>query len=173
MTAPADMQGLILAVHPHRQGLGWVLFEGPLAPADWGIVRPGKDKNARCFAKVERLIARYEPDVVVLEQFERRPARRTARIKDLCAAILHLAATRGIETRVYSRTVIRTCFSHLGARTRYEIAKTIAVHIDVFRHRLPPPRKPWQAEDCRQSLFDAAALALTHFAVRGDHPLAP
>jgi len=33
----------------------------------------------------------------------------------------------------------------------------------AFRDRLPPLRKAWMSQDPRISVFDAAALALTHF----------
>jgi hypothetical protein len=63
--------------------------------------------------------------------------------------------------------VIRTVFASVGASTRYEIAQVISQHIDVFSHRMPRKRKPWESEDARQSIFDAAALAMTYFAVTG------
>lgn len=174
MTATPSLQGLVLAVHPYSRGFGWVLFEGPLAPADWGIVEIKNDRNARCLDRIAKIVGQYEPAVLVIEQFDRRPARRGARVKQLCAAIVHLAATRGVGLSIYSRAVIRTCFKSVGARTRHEIAKTIALHIDALRRHLPPTRRAWQSEDCRQSLFDAAALAMTHFAVSGSPPaLAP
>lgn len=168
MTVSPLLQSLVMAVHPHSRGFGWVLFEGPIAPADWGIVEVKSDKNARCLARIEEIISRYEPSVLVLEQFDRRPARRGARVKELCNAIVQLCANRGVEHCVYNRAVIRMCFATVGAHTRSEIAKAIALHIHAFQKHLPPTRRPWQSEDCRQSLFDAAALAMTHFAVKAD-----
>lgn len=173
MTTAPPLQGLVLAVHPYSRGFGWVLFKGPIAPADWGVVEIKTDRNARCLARIEEIMRRYEPSVLVLEQFDRRPARRGVRVKALCAAIVHLAANRGVELSVYSRAVIRTCFVSVGAQTRYEIAKAIALHIDAFRRHLPPTRRAWQSEDCRQCLFDAGALAMTHFAVTGSGPPSP
>ncbi len=166
MTASPNHQNLVMAVHPNSRGFGWVLFEGPIAPADWGIVEVKMDKNSRCLARLEQIISRYEPSVLVLEQFDCRPARRGIRVKELCAAMVHLCVNRGVEYCVYSRAVIRTCFMSVGARTRYEIAKAVALHIDALRRHLPPTRRSWESEDRRQSLFDAAALAMTHFAVK-------
>jgi hypothetical protein len=51
----------------------------------------------------------------------------------------------------------------LSAVTRYARAQFIASHIPVFRPLLPPPRKIWNSEDARMSIFDAAALVLTFF----------
>ncbi len=167
-------QGLVLAVHPTSRGFGWVLFESPLSPIDWGMASAKTGRNARLMARFERLLSRYEPLVLVLEQFEGRPSQRRERVQHLCRAMIHLAHTRGIGASVYSRAAINTCFASIGATTRREIALAVAQHIEVFRRRLPPEQKPWIGEDARHSLFDAAALAITHFAVRGgrsaEHP---
>ena len=162
----AKKQGLVLAVHPTARGVGWALFESPLAPLDWAVVR--SNDNAKCLARVGQIIERHLPVAIILEQFERGPSRRADRIQRLCRAVVHLADNRGIETRVYSRAAIRTCFVSVGAVTRYEIAQAIAMHIDAFRHRLPPVRKSWMSEDARLSIFNAAALAITHFALVGE-----
>ncbi len=168
MTAAATKQkGLVLAVHPTSRGFGWVLFEGPLAPVDWGLASAKKGRNARLMARFERLLKRYEPAVLVLEEFDGSITKRVDRIQHLCRAMIHLAASKGLETPVYRRAVINTCFASIGAVTRFEVAQAIAQHIDAFSHRLPRKRRPWDREDPRQSLFDAAALALTYFAVTG------
>lgn len=161
----SSLHGLVLAIHPYRRGFGWVIFESPLSPVDWGVTNVSSDYHVRCLFRVERIIERYEPGVVLLEQFASFPSRRHTRIQKFCRGILQLAATRGIETRVYSRAAIRTCLGTLGASTRYEIAQVVAMHIEVFRQHLPPVRKAWLPEHPRQAMFDAAALAITHFTV--------
>ncbi len=167
MSAPAPYKGLILGVHPTARGFGWTLFESPLSPVDWGNASAKSGRNARLLARFERLLKRYEPTVLVLETFDELGAERATRIQDLCRNMRHLAACKGMETPVYSRAVIRTVFAGVGAKTRFEIAQAIATRVDALSHRLPPYRKPWMPEDPRQSLFDAAALTLTYFAVMG------
>lgn len=161
------VQGPVIAVHPTSRGFGWVVFEGREAPVDWGSASAKPRRNARLMARFERLLNRYTPSALVLEAFEGPTTRRVDRIQRLCRAMMHLAASRGMETPVYTREVVRTCFASVGAVTRYEIAQCIAQHIPVFRRRLPRERKPWMNEDSRQSLFDAAALAVTYFTVKG------
>ena len=160
-------QGLVLAIHPTSKGFGWALFESPLAPVDWGLTRMTAKRNGRVIDRFEKLLNRYEPKVVVFEEFSEHPARRTKRIRELCHQMIVLAGQRGIYTPVYSRETIRDCFASSGARTRREIALSISEQIEVFRHRLPRERRRWDSEDVRQSLFDAVALALTYFAVNG------
>jgi hypothetical protein len=160
-------QGLVLAVHPTSRGFGWVLFESPLIPVDWGLASVKARRSARSLVRFERLLNRYAPKVVVFEQFDDHPARRASRIRELYRQMIAVAGSRGTYTPVYSRETIRECFESSGATTRHDIALSIAEQIEVFRRRLPRERKRWDSEDVRQSLFDAAALALTYFAVNG------
>src|SRR5262249_28679352 len=143
MATPPSQLGLVLAVHPTSRGFGWVLFEGPLSPVDWGNASAKKGRNARLLARFERILKRYEPAVLVLEAFERSESKRSERVQHLCRSIMHLAACKGMDTPVFARAVVRTCFASIGASTRYEIAQAIAQRLDAFNHRLPRYRKPW------------------------------
>ena len=163
MTAATLPPGLTLAIHPFSRGFGWAAFEGPFTPYDWGLSTARRDKNAVCLRKIEKLIARLQPQTLVLEAFERRISARPARTARLCRAIVSLAADRGLEVALYSRVDVQAAFAPLGARTRDEIAAAVARHVDALRHRIPRARdKPWLWEDPRMALFSAAALILTH-----------
>lgn len=153
----------VLGFHPTSRGFGWVLFEGPFAPVDWGLVSAGADKNASCLRRLARLLDRFAPAALVLEAYDRAVTRRAGRIADLCRAVERAADDRGVETAVYSRAEIRDAFSEVGARTRREIAEAVARHFEAFRHRLPRPRRPWESEDARSALFAAAAVVLAHY----------
>lgn len=157
-------QDLVLAIHPTARGFGWVCFESPLSPIDWGIASAKAGRNARLMVRFERLLSRYEPTIAVFEEFEQESARRSDRIRDLCRSMVHVAHIHSVETVVYSRSDVKTCFTTIGATTRYEIAQAIAQQIPAFRRRLPRQRRPWTSEDARQCLFDATAIAITHFA---------
>ena len=73
------------------------------------------------------------------------------------------AANQPVEVTIFKLRDIKTCFATVGARTRQEIAETVARQIDAFGHRMPKPRKPWQSESRRMPMFCAAALVLTHY----------
>lgn len=154
-------QSFILAAHPTTRGIGWTLFESPLSPVDWAVVR--SNDNAKCLERIEHLIERYAPEAIVLEESVIPGSRKPNRVQRLSLAVAKLAASRGVDVCQYTRVAVRTCFSSVGAQTRFEIAQAIATHIVAFRHRLPPLRKAWMSQDARLSIFDAAALALTHF----------
>ena len=62
---------LVLGVRPTRRSTGWALFESPLAPLDWGIIDVRIDKNVKSLAYIERLIDRYQPGILVIEELGR------------------------------------------------------------------------------------------------------
>jgi len=155
--------GLTFAVHATDRGFGYVAFEGPFTPYDWGNVFAKGDKNAVCLRKIEDLIERFAPETLLLEAFGKGTSLRSERIARLYRAIISLAATRSVNVVVYTRSDIRTAFRTVGAVTRQEIADAVARHVDAFGHQLPKPRKPWQSEDRRMALFNAGALVLTHY----------
>ncbi len=163
MTTTAPRSARVMALHPASQCFGWVVFEGPFAPHDWGVTYATGDKNASCLQKVEAMLARFQPDTLILETFERRLSSRSDRIARLGRAISALAADRGVDVAIYTRQDIRACFRSVGARSRQEIAEAVVRHIDALRPHLPSKRKSWNGEDYRMTLFSAAALALTHY----------
>lgn len=157
--------GLVVAVHPTSRGFGWVVFEGPVAPVDWGIATAKVNRSATSMRRFEALLTQYQPSVVVLEDFEGDGARRGARIQDLARSMSGLAANRDIEVVVYTRELVGKRVVGDVRTTRHTIAEAVAEFIPIFRFRMPRARELWQSEDPRQCLFDAAALAMTHFSV--------
>lgn len=160
----AHWNNLILAVHLTTRGLAYILFEGSLSPVDWGMkeVR-GPRKNARCLARFGRIIARYQPDALVMEDHSGKDSQRSARTRRLYQATEIIARSQGIDVFRYSRRQVRQCFEKVGATTKHEIAQAISQLIPALSHRMPPVRKPWMSEDSRMSLFDATSLAWTFY----------
>ena len=162
MRRNADALDIVLGIHPTDRGFGWVVFDA--SPIDWGTVdERSSDKNAHCLSRIRRLIRRYQPAVVVLEEFDALPARRAPRIRRLCRSIVSLAGANRSAVAIYSRAQVRATFVNAGARSRHEIAQSIAEQIEGFDGDVPPVRKPWLNEYPRMALFNAVALVLTHF----------
>lgn len=161
----AHPQNLVLALYPFSRGFAFVFFEDPTSPFEWGVkeIRE-KHKNTKTLDAIKKLIDRYRPEVLVIEDTTDGGSRRTSRIRKLYRMLVHFAEAEYIELHRCSKKEVRTCFASVGAGTKYEIAKAIATQIPAFAHRIPRFRKPWMSEDPRQSLFDAAALGLTYFA---------
>lgn len=159
----ATKRDLVMALYPSSTGMGWVAFEGPLSVFDWAIFTAKWDKNRKCLRKLDKLLQRLQPQVLVLEVFDGDKRRRACRIRKLCRKMMKVAAERGVHVEIYAREEVAACFAELGASTREEIAAAITRLVDGFEHRLPPRRRPWMSEDPRMALFNAAALALTHY----------
>jgi Holliday junction resolvasome RuvABC endonuclease subunit len=158
----------VLAVYPNTRGFAFVLFEGHLSPIDWGVKEMrGRRKHSRCVASIDKILDRYEPDILVLQDTSPTGTRRARRVTNLNAAVATLASGRAIPVYAYSREVVRSAFEDIGLPNKHSMAELIAKHIPAFERYVPPPRKPWMSEDARMGLFDAAALALVFFQKAG------
>lgn len=156
----------LIGLHCGAKGVGFVVFEGQ-SIYDWGTVIARGDKNAMSLRKLARLIDRFSPETLVLEQADS-IAGRAERILQLYQAIATLCQTRNIDVHLYPQFDIQRRFKTAGAATRQEIAEAVVRQIDVLAPRLPYPRKPWQSEARRMAIFSAAAVALTHLAQSKD-----
>jgi hypothetical protein len=76
--------------------------------------------------------------------------------------VVSLAAERGCEVEGFRRGDIEATFAGL-ARTRHEIAITVARQIPALEQHLPKKRSAWDSEDKRLAIFCAAAVVLTYF----------
>lgn len=155
----------VLSVFPTTKGFGYAVFEGPGEVVDWGVqlipIKALHEHNSRVSALVEW----YTPDVIVVENYAGQGSRRSARLRQQIQGIARMGKSRGIRIESYSRALIRQCFARFNARGKDAIARVIAREFPEMEPRLPPARRPWMSEDYRMGMFDAAALALTHFYV--------
>jgi hypothetical protein len=151
-----------LAISASPRGFAFVVFQSDATPFDWGIreIR-GSQKNPRSLAAVKKLSERYQPEAIVIEETGR-DSRRGGRIRALYRSIILLAERNNVRVARYTRAHVRATFDRENARTRPELAQAVAARIPAFAPKLPPLRKIWMSEDPRQSLFDAAALGITH-----------
>ena len=153
----------VLAVDPYYQGFSFAVLEGASSLIAWGMRKATEDKNARCLREIDKLMARYRPEVVALEDYASRRSHRSERVEELIAGIKALAAENGVPTRHFSRAEVREAFAPLGARTKDQIAAATAGRFPELALRLPPPRKFWKPEHYAMSLFDAMAWAWAFF----------
>ncbi len=163
MSESQNKQKRVLAIDPFIRGFGFIVFEGPKDPIDWGTKEAREKKNARCLTKISNLIETYLPDVIVVEDCTAKGSRRCPRVQRLIAGIGVLASKQGIKIHRYSRAKVRRVFSESGATTKHQIATTIAELLPELALQLPPFRKPWMPEDERMSIFDAASFAFTFY----------
>jgi len=157
--------GLVLAVHPTSHGFGWVLFEGPRGPVDWGIASAKKNRSAKCLVRFEQLLEQYEPSALILEKYDEDNSKRGERIRILAQTMKGFASNRDMDTAVYSRGEVNAAVAGHAKVSRHSVAQAVIGQLPILRARFPSSRKLWQSEDDRQCLFDAAALGITHYAL--------
>jgi Holliday junction resolvasome RuvABC endonuclease subunit len=158
-----------MAVDPTSRGFGFVIFEGPEHLIDWAVVEIKENREDQCLQRMVDLIARYQPDVLALEDPTGRGSRRCYRVQQFLGQVERIADEGAILTRRFSRSKVRRAFSDSGAKTKYEIATVIVRRFPELAPRLPRFRKPWMSEDDRMSIFDAASFGLTCFHFGGRH----
>jgi len=153
----------ILAIAPSTRGFGFAVLEGQEKLVDWGVKSIKKDKNIGAIAKVEEMIAHYQPDTIVLEDHSAKHSRRSARIQALSKRIIAVAKSRNVTVALFSREQVRRAFFADGQGTKHALAEILAVRFpQELGSRVPPKRRPWMSKDSRIDIFDAVALALLH-----------
>lgn len=151
----------VLAIYPTSRGFGFVMFEDPKTLSDWGLPRVPPADEPKILSRISTLLERHRPDVLVIESTHDPECRRGLRVRKLLKVIRDLAAQRRIPVEAFSRDAVRRAFAYAHALTKQQIATVIASQYPELAPRLPQPRKIWQSEDVRMSLFSSAALALT------------
>jgi len=150
-----------LAIAPSTRGFGYAILEGDTTLVDWGVKTVKADKNARTIAKVRQLVTKYEPTVIVIQDYAAKPCRRSDRIRALGAAIIALASECGLPIVLLSHQQIRKVFFGDGDGTKHEIAKILAARLpEELASRLPPSVNSGWSQDYRMDIFDAVGLAV-------------
>jgi len=153
----------IIAIDPITKGFGYAIFEQPFHLAAWGVAHVEGEKHTGAITQFEKLLADFRPDGVVLEDTAAPGSRRRHRVQQLIEALLALARERDLAVHSIPRSAVIDRFSSAEKRaTKYSIAKQLTIYFPELGAKLPPPRKPWQSEDERMSIFDALALATTY-----------
>jgi len=152
----------VLAVYPSSEGLGFALFQDENTALDWGIKTAVNNDNQIYLRKFIDLINFYEPDTVIIRDISasKTPSERIGRLIVLMG---RAARAHEVYPYYYSRNQILKRFERYGAKTKADIARIIGEHLPELTFYQPPVRKCWESENVRMSIFDAAALALTHF----------
>ncbi|MEQ1854888.1 MAG: hypothetical protein ABL963_00360 [Longimicrobiales bacterium] len=148
----------VLAVDPSTKGFGFAVLEGGKRLVDWGVARVWAQSDKEFLARVECLVERYRPAILVLEEVK--GGRRSVRTIRRLGLVAEHAIQSGLRLVQVPRSVVRAGLERYGS-TRHELATAIARRFPELEPLLPPPRKPWMSEDERMNVFDAVLLALT------------
>src|SRR5439155_27108136 len=87
----------VLAIDPSTRGFGFAIIEGPNRLIDWGVKETKVNKKIKALKLIDGLIDRYQPNLLVLEDYEGKGSRRCRRIQRLIDGISTLASKRNIR----------------------------------------------------------------------------
>ena len=147
-----------LAIDPTTSGFGFVLLEGSERLVDWGLGRLEKPKDSLFLKRIEKLLDRTAPQLLVLEDME--DSRRGERATAWARIAEKSAAKRGIRVETISRREVSEHFA-LSGKTRWEVGLAISRFFPELTPSLPKKRRIWESEDRRMTIFTAASFALT------------
>ena len=71
MSSPSYTKDIrVLAIDPSTRGFGFAVLEGPNRLIDWGVKETKTDKKRRTLKLIEDIIDRYQPRVIVVEDYK-------------------------------------------------------------------------------------------------------
>src|SRR5262249_25645520 len=142
------------------RGFGFVVLEKPDALIDWGL-RGGANRQIQTSVDAMLdLLKRYSPHIVAIEDCRIKSCRRGTRSRALLDQIAKVTA-RQVALRRISRQRLRKTFDLTSQMTKYDLAERVERQFPELEPFRPRRRKPWDSEDSRMSIFEAAALATT------------
>jgi hypothetical protein len=151
-----EMTNTILAIDPTSRGFAFAVLEAPAFLVDWGE-RITSAKAGDLLRKVDELLRRYEPDLLVIEDLAVPGARRRKRASKEIRSIELLALKRGLAAERISRLGVIDTFA--PGKSKFEMALRLAEIFPALGQRLPRKRKAWTTEDARMNIFDALGFA--------------
>jgi hypothetical protein len=146
----------ILAIDPTSRGFAFAVLEAPAFLVDWGE-RIVPAKSGGLLRKVDELLSRYEPALLVIENLAAPGSRRRKRASTEIRSIELLALKRGLMAERISRLSVTDAFAPV--KSKFEVALRLAEIFPVLAQRLPRKRKAWTTEDARMNIFDALGFA--------------
>lgn len=153
----------MMAVDPTFRGFAYVVLEGGEL-VDWGLAQITPVAPRPAARRVLRLLKRWEPELLVLEEPE--GSRRGRRARRIIDELAKLADRQNVAWCMVTRRQVHDAFG--DPPNKHQVALQVAERFPELRHRLPRPRQPWMSEDERMALFDAASFALTVLHASGE-----
>lgn len=158
--------GVTLAVAPVHSGFGYAVFENADVIMDWGVKQAHLKRQRDFLEKARMLMHMLQPSVLVIEDVQHESSLRSNKVKALIDKLAALAESKGVTVVRYSRHDMQTVFRRVGVHKKYDIARAVAKLVPELGPRMPRRRREGYSQDFSESIFEAAALALTHFAER-------
>lgn len=151
----------LLAIDPISRGFGYVVLESsPVTLLDWGVKHCGR-RTARVRTSINALLLQYRPTQLVLAAHDTaRSATRRLALSAWLRRIL-LACPDRCDVHQVTRANLIAFTRAAGIRTKADATRHCLLKFPELLRSIPPRRQPWQSEDSRHAVFDAAILAMS------------
>lgn len=164
MVEGTEPKSRVLSLEVRPTVVGFAVFDVSRQLMDYGrcTYRVPTDALSRTVAaRMSRLIERHQPSLVVTRQRAVRTVQARERVNTILRVVRREAGKRHTECRKVSSNAVRSLFASRGCTSKYGRAGLIARQFPQLSWKLPRKRKPWNREDSRMVIFDAAATVLT------------
>lgn len=152
-----------LSISPSTKGFGFAVMKDAKVLADWGTRRyTNKDhKTAQLLPKVEKLIARFKPGLLVLPDVSEKGSRRSPWVRKFSKQVMALALRHRVKSRLIPQEQLRQFFFAGKKGNKHARAQIVAERFpEELADLLPPERQTWMNEHHQMQMFDAVAVAL-------------
>jgi len=154
-----DFYQRVLSIYPTSTGFSFSYFEGPRELIDWGNCCYIENNNE----KLQKLIDTFEPKIIITEDKESINYKRSKKTSSKLSLIYKLAEENQIETRRYSRLMVKGVFECFEANNKYAIAILLSTWYQGLTKKLPPKPEIWMGQHYRMGLFDSISFAFAYF----------
>jgi hypothetical protein len=151
----------ILALDLRMRRFGYAVFEGPRRLLDSGAtsqVPSGRDPAPVSQWRIGELLKLWTPEAIVVKREVWESLTGKPPVEYFARILTQEAIARSTEIRLLGRDQLAWSFRNLGCQTKYEVASVLVQAFPELAWKLPTERKPWESEDPRMSIFDAAAI---------------
>ena len=158
---------ITLSIFPNTYGFGYMCLDKKRNLIDYGMKSVKPMSNNELFRRFQNLIYYLRPDIILCRDHRTSGANKSKRTVKLIHRMLEHAKTKNLQTYQYTRDDIRDVFTQYDALNKYEIVEVLVDHYEELKYVLPQDdgiQDVWmKKEDYKMGIFDALALAYTHF----------
>lgn len=163
MKKPQGRAPTVLGISPNTRGMGYAALDGPTEILETGVSRARLFGTLTCMRRLRALFSFYQPDLIAIESNRGKGLVKGSVAASILRAVTEEAKRYSIPIIVYSRDDVRAVFSQYQAHTRYQIGKRITEWLPELTPKLPRRSVWWEKKDENLAVFDAIAIALTHY----------
>jgi len=168
--------GRILAIAIRSQRLGYAVLDGSNKLLDWGMVfyrRNGGKQVATTAKRISSLLELYAPSAIVIEQSELQQVRNVAGLRLLSKLLRREAARQSVKYHATKQLDVRKAFRSFDAKSKDDVAATLAHMFPEVAYKLPQRRRVWESEHSIMPMFDAISVGVSYWEHAGVSIRAP